>query len=76
MRTTIQLDDDVSAAIAQLRRTHDLGLSEAVNELIRRGLRVQMARREFIQRTAPLGIHVDVTNIGEALELLEGADSR
>lgn len=76
MRTTIQLDDDVDAAIALLRKTHGFGLSEAVNELIRRGLRAPAFRREFVQRTAALGIRVDVTNIGEALDFLEGADAR
>ena len=76
MRTTIKLDDDVSAAIQQLRRESKLGVSEAVNLLIRRGLDAQPKRRPFVQQTRPLGIRVDVSNVAEALELLEGPTAR
>ena len=37
MRTTVNLDDDVSAALDRLRRERGLGRSEAVNELVRSG---------------------------------------
>lgn len=76
MRTTVKLDDDVSAAIEQLRKTSNLGFSEAVNQLIRRGLSAQKRRRPFEQRTRPLGIRIDVSNVAEALELLEGPSAR
>jgi len=33
MRTTVDLDDDVAAAIDQLRRGASVGLSDAVNRL-------------------------------------------
>ncbi|HSF14178.1 MAG TPA: ribbon-helix-helix protein, CopG family [Vicinamibacteria bacterium] len=72
MRTTINLDDDVSAAIEQLRKKANLGVSEAVNQLIRRGLNAQKRRQPFVQRTRSLGLRIDVTNVAEALELLEG----
>ncbi len=72
MRTTIQLDDDVAAAVTRLRKQQDLGLSEAVNRLIRVGLRSPRKRTMFQQRTFPLGIRVDVSNVAEALEVLEG----
>ncbi|MHB1626718.1 MAG: CopG family transcriptional regulator [Candidatus Dormibacteria bacterium] len=71
MRTTVNLDEDVAAAVAQLRRQRSLGLSEAVNELARAGLRTKPSRANFHQRTAALGIRLDVTNVAEALELLE-----
>lgn len=76
MRTTVTFDDDVAAAIAKLRRERGLGVSEAVNELIRRGLSAPRPGRRFRQRTADLRLRVDVTNIAEALEVLDGASAR
>jgi len=72
MRTTVELDDDTAAAIDELRRAKRLGLSEAVNELIRRGLLVPDDRRPFQQATAALGLALDVSNVADALEVLEG----
>lgn len=64
------LDDDVAAAVERLRRERSIGLSEAVNALVRAGLAVRPDRPAFRQRTATLGLIVDVTNVGEALEQL------
>ncbi|MFD2420112.1 hypothetical protein [Amycolatopsis pigmentata] len=74
MRTTIRLDDDVVAAAEQLRRERHIGLSQAVNELARIGLRRGSSPRPFHQRTEHLGLRVDVTNVAEALELLDDMD--
>jgi metal-responsive CopG/Arc/MetJ family transcriptional regulator len=71
MRTTVSLDDDVAAAVDRLRRDRSMGLSEAVNELARAGLTVKLRARPFKQRTAQLGLKLDVTNVAEALELLD-----
>lgn len=69
MRTTVNLDDDVAAAVQRLRDERRLGLSEAVNELARAGLASAAPRRQrFKQRTADLGLRIDVTNVAEALE--------
>jgi len=76
MRTTVRLDDDVAAAIEQLRRERAIGLSEAVNELIRAGLRQKPGQRRFRQRTHALGLRIDVSNVAEALEQLEGPAAR
>jgi hypothetical protein len=76
MRTTITLEDDVAAAVRRLHREQGLGVSEAVNRLARAGLTVKGERATFRQRTARLGLKVDVTNLGEALELLEGPTHR
>jgi hypothetical protein len=76
MRTTVNLDDDVAAAVEQLRRERSIGLSQAVNELIRAGLTTRPPRKPFRQRSQPIGLRIDVTNIAEALELLEGPDHR
>ena len=72
MRTTVQLDDDVAAAVQQLRREHDVGFSEAVNSLVRRGLGRRPRRQLFVQRAAELGRMIDVSNVAEALEQLDG----
>ena len=73
--TTITFDGDVSAAIEQLRKTSNLGVSETVNQLIRQGLKTRVERQSFVQRTQPLGLRIDVRNVAEALELLEGPAS-
>ncbi|MDP8957864.1 MAG: ribbon-helix-helix protein, CopG family [Actinomycetota bacterium] len=76
MRTTITLQDDVAAAVDRLRRQRSIGLSEAVNELIRAGLGAAPERRQFRQRSKRLGLRIDVTNVAEAIELLEGPTAR
>jgi hypothetical protein len=75
MRTTIRLDEDVAAAAEQIRRDRHVGLSEAVNALARAGMRAhQPGRRPFRQRTSRLGLRVDVSNVAEALETLDGPE--
>jgi hypothetical protein len=77
VRTTVTLDPDVAAAIRQLRRERPIGLSEAVNELIRNGLGVRRpARRRFEQHTHDLGLRIDVTDVADALEIAEGPSAR
>lgn len=76
MRTTVSLDDDVVAAVQRMRAERNIGLSEAVNELARAGLAVPSQRTRFIQRTFPMGARIDVTNVGDALEDLEGHSHR
>lgn len=72
MRTTVNLDDDVAAAIDRLRRERSLGLSEALNELARRGLTASQAAEPFTQVTHDLGGGIDYRDIGDALETLDG----
>ena len=76
MRTTVKLDRDVAAAVARLQEEEGLGLSEAVNRLARAGLTQRQERQAFRQRAAPMGLRVDVTNVAEAIELLEGPTHR
>ena len=77
MRTTVDLDDDVAAAIAQLRRGGSVGLSEAVNQLIRAGLlQTPRVHHRVRQRSTPLCRRIDVSNVAEALETLDGAGGR
>lgn len=74
MRTTIDLDADVLAAVERLRRERSMGLSEAVNLLARAGLTLRSDRPAFVQRTSPVGLTVDVRNIGAVLDQLDTAD--
>ncbi len=76
MRTTVNLDDDVAVAIERLRHERGLGLSEAVNQLARAGLSQKPRRAPFRQRTARIGLRVDVSNVAEALERLDGPSAR
>jgi hypothetical protein len=73
MRTTVEFDDDTARAVDAIRRERGVGVSEAVNELIRRGLLLPPAAPAFHQRTARLGLRVDVSNIADTLEALDGA---
>ena len=72
MRTTVTLDDDVAAAVERLRREQHLGMSEAVNQLARTGMAAREPRERFVQRTFDLGLGIDVTDVAEALEQLDG----
>jgi hypothetical protein len=79
MRTTVKLDDDVVAAIDQLRAKENLGFSEAVNRLARAGASVVgagLARHLFVQPTFNFGEMMDVANVAEALEFAELHDDR
>ncbi len=75
MRTTVRLDPEVAAAAEQLRRERHIGLGEAVNELARAGLTHTHKPTHFQQRTASIGLKVDVTNIADTHELLDQYDA-
>lgn len=75
MRTTVNLDPDVAAAVEGIREAEDLGMSEAINALIRRALVSRPQRTPFVQRTYDLGLRIDIDNIAEALELLDGPEA-
>ncbi|MEK7423464.1 MAG: CopG family transcriptional regulator [Actinomycetota bacterium] len=76
MRTTVEFDEDTTAAIEQVRREVGVGVSEAVNQLIRRGLLVRTDRPPFVQATCRLGLKMDVSNVADALEILDGPRAR
>lgn len=76
MRTTIDLADDVAAAVERVRRERGIGLSAAVNELARAGLAPPVRSKPFRQRTFSLGAGLDVSNVADALETLDGPSAR
>jgi len=76
MRTTLTLADDVAAAIERVRRERSIGLSEAVNELVRAGLVTQdRPTAPFRQKSHDLGRGIDFDNIADTLETLDGPSS-
>lgn len=76
MRTTVNLDEDVTVAIKRLRKERGVGVSEAVNQLARAGMGEKPRRTPFRQRTANIGLKVDVSSVAEALEQLDGPSAR
>lgn len=76
MRTTLNLADDVAAAVKRLRRERSIGASEAVNELVRASLaREGTNQAPFRQKSHDLGAGVNFDNVGEVLETLDGPQS-
>ena len=75
MRTTVEFDADTAKAVEALRR-EGRGVSEAVNELIRRGLTSTPSRPPFVPTTYALGLQIDVSDVADALDLLEGPGAR
>lgn len=71
MRTTFTLDDDVATEVERLRREEGIGISEAVNRLIRAGLAAPKRRTAYRHKSVDLGLKVDVTDIAAVLEILD-----
>jgi len=71
MRTTFTLADDVAAEVEKLRRAEGVGISEAVNRLIRRGLARPARHQRYVHQATDIGLKVDVTDIGSVLDLLD-----
>lgn len=74
MRTTVNLDDDVASEVVKLRRERGIGVSEAVNELARAGMRHEHVRYDYRHPVRDMGALVDISNIGDVLDLLDDAD--
>jgi len=78
MRTTLTLDDDVSAALERLRKARHAKLKDLVNEALRRGLRDMNARpkrsERFRTKSVDLGrLRISgIDNIAEVLATTEG----
>jgi hypothetical protein len=77
MRTTLNLDADVSAAVAEEARRQGRSRSRVTNDLIRAGLRTRRAGVEMEPYDPPVFDTgpplVDVTDVAAALELLDDA---
>jgi hypothetical protein len=76
VRTTVTLADDVAAAIENLRQERSIGLSEAINDLVRAGLVEHRKVTPFRQKAHDLGRGIDFSNVAEAIETLDGPSAR
>jgi hypothetical protein len=77
MRTTVTFTSDVAAAVERLQRERGRGVSDAVNELIRRGLTSTGTRQQFRQGTSRMGEAIlPLDDVAELLEVLDGPASR
>jgi len=76
VRTSIRLDDDVTAAARRLQQTEKIGFGQAVNRLARRGADRADARTAPYARPVPLrslgGSRFDLTDTEDVIDLLEG----
>ena len=77
MRTTLTLDEDVAAKLKAEARRNGKAFKEIVNGLLRDALnakRVQPGRKAFKVDARPMGLRpgIDLDNIGQLLEQLEG----
>lgn len=82
MRTTLTIDDDVAAALEQIRKTRKLSYKALVNEDLRQGLK-EMTHpprkvRPFRTRSVSLGrcLVGSLDDISEALAIAESEDFR
>ena len=71
MRTTVTLDEDVVAEIERLRREEGLGPSAAINRLVRQAMSRPPSPAPYVHHTADVGVTVDVSNIGDVLDMLD-----
>ena len=71
----MRLDVEVAAAAERLRRERNSVRGEAFNALARAGPARKEGATRCRQRTANVGLKVDVTNIAETLELLDHYDA-
>jgi hypothetical protein len=75
MRTTLNIDDDVSAELSARSRRESRSLSRVVNDLLRAGLRAvhdEPAPEPYDPPIFDTGRpFVDVTDVAAALEVLE-----
>lgn len=76
MRTTVTFASDVAAAVERLQRERGRGVSDAVNELVRRGLVRSTGSQPFSQATSAMGEpSVPLDDVAGLLEVLDGPAS-
>lgn len=71
MRTRVTLDSDVAAAVEEVRFRSGVGVSQAVNRLIRAGIERRSASPTYRHRSSDLGLNTDVANVGDVIEILD-----
>ncbi|MGL4174434.1 MAG: hypothetical protein ACRCSN_00035 [Dermatophilaceae bacterium] len=76
MRATVTFEPDAAAAVDAVRQERGVGTSAAVNELIRRGVAAHEAQPPVVQRTSRGGARLDLTDIAESLDVINGSAAR
>ena len=82
MRTTLTLDDDVSARLAREQRKRDIAFKQLVNDVLRAGLDALDARRPARKPFRTIGFNGGPSLIGslddieEVLSRAEGEDHK
>lgn len=77
MRTTITFASDVAAAVERLQRERGRGVSDAVNELIRRGLSRPATPEPFRQASSAMGEPLlPLDDVAGLLDVLDGPATR
>lgn len=82
MRTTLTLEDDVSALLERIRRNRKESLKGLVNDALRRGLKDMLMpsrrNKSYQTRTVSLGrcLLGSLDDTSEALAVAEGEDFR
>ena len=72
MRVRVTVAPDVAAELERLRRQEGLDVGDALNLLARRGMAAKAAaRRPYVHRSHALGLRVGVSNLTDALEIIE-----
>lgn len=75
MRTTVTIAPDVASEVERLRREKGLGPSAAINHLARQGMaRPDVTPGPYVHVSAPIGLRIDVSDIGEVLDALDGTE--
>lgn len=79
MRTTLNLDDDVAAALSDVARTRGSSVSRAANDLLRAGLLASEVPPQLPSYEPTVfdsgRVLVDVTDVSEVLALLDEHDA-
>ena len=82
MRTTLTLEEDVSAQLQQIQRRRKIGWKALINEALRAGL-TQLEAAEKVQRPVSLRVFDggecligDFVSVSETLALVEGESFR
>jgi len=81
VRTTLTLDDDVAAKLKQHCRDSGHGMKAAVNDLLRLGLNARRACEpetsyRVVARPLRARPGIDLDNVGDLMEQVDGSDHR
>lgn len=71
VRTTVNLEPEAAAAVSSLRQSTGMGLSEAVNALIRRGAHEPDVDYVFPSLSFEMGARISIDKTSEVLDLLD-----